>query len=127
MRRVLVFGGRNFTDKKAVYNSLDLMAEWKQSDIDGEGSTASLYVISGCARGADTLALDWAQFRECPTAEYPADWDQYGKVAGFLRNQEMLSEDPDIGLMFPGGNGTRDMQRRLFKARIPIVNGIVYG
>ena len=142
MRRVLVFGGRDFTDTKAVFNSLDLMAEWSESDDIGN-TMPMLHIISGCASGADQLGLDWAKDTGNTTSEFPAAWQdleapgaiiktrrdgiQYNTLAGFWRNQQMIDEGhPDIGLMFPGRNGTRDMKERLIKAKIPIVNGVVY-
>ena len=46
-------------------------------------------VISGCARGVDTAGEEWAKARGIPVERYPADWDRYGRSAGFHRNAEM--------------------------------------
>lgn len=49
-------------------------------------------VVSGKARGIDTLGEEWAKANNIPVAEFPvraADWKRYGKRAGYLRNQQM--------------------------------------
>lgn len=46
-------------------------------------------VISGKAKGADTLGEIYAKKHNLNIEEYPADWDQYGKSAGYIRNSQM--------------------------------------
>ena len=46
-------------------------------------------VISGGARGADTLAERWAKENNIPIKIFKANWDVYGKSAGFIRNADM--------------------------------------
>lgn len=46
-------------------------------------------VISGCARGVDQLAIIWAELRGIHVYRFPAQWDTYGKKAGYLRNTRM--------------------------------------
>jgi predicted Rossmann fold nucleotide-binding protein DprA/Smf involved in DNA uptake len=48
-----------------------------------------LVVISGTARGADSLGALWAREHGAELIEMPADWDQYGKSAGYKRNEQM--------------------------------------
>jgi predicted Rossmann-fold nucleotide-binding protein len=100
MTRVLVCGGRDYDDRAAVYSSLDsLHAE--------HGFTL---LIAGGARGADTLAAQWAQDRGVPTQVYMAEWERFGREAGPIRNQRMLEEGtPDVVVAFPGGRGTTNM------------------
>ncbi|MBA4319413.1 MAG: hypothetical protein C0412_13515 [Flavobacterium sp.] len=58
-------------------------------------------IISGGARGADTLAVKAAIECGLPFREYPAEWDKYGKKAGVLRNSLMLEvEKPDLVVAF---------------------------
>ena len=47
-------------------------------------------LISGAARGVDTLAENWAIQRGIPVQRYPALWGKFGIGAGFRRNLEML-------------------------------------
>ena len=52
----------------------------------------------------------------------PADWKQYGRGAGPIRNREMLQySEPDIVVAFPGGAGTADMIRAARTAGYPVV------
>lgn len=96
--RILVCGGREFNDYNLLSETLNPYIH------DG------LVIIHGAARGADTLAGSWAKDNGFETEEYPADWDKYGKRAGYIRNVQMLNEGkPDLVIAFPGGKGTEMM------------------
>ena len=103
--RILVCGGRDFTDRAQLYRTLDFYnPSW---------------IISGAARGADTLAADYAKVRKLPLEEYPAEWDKHGKSAGFIRNKEMLDlGKPDKIIAFAGGAGTANMIKQSKKAGV---------
>lgn len=61
--------------------------------VNGE----QLKIIHGaCPSGADAIAAKWAASNDIETIEYPADWSQYGKRAGFVRNQQMIVEGRPI-------------------------------
>jgi hypothetical protein len=49
-------------------------------------------IISGGARGADALAELYAKDMGIEFKVIPAEWDKYGKSAGFIRNQEIIKE-----------------------------------
>ena len=46
-------------------------------------------VISGTAKGVDTIGEYYAKALNIPVIRMPADWNKYGKSAGYLRNVEM--------------------------------------
>lgn len=46
-------------------------------------------VVSGCARGGDWSGERWAERNEVPVQRFPADWNRHGKIAGFVRNEQM--------------------------------------
>lgn len=78
-------------------------------------------VIHGAARGADSLAGEWARKRGIAELACPADWKAHGKAAGPIRNQQMINDAcPDAAVAFPGGTGTADMVARLTMAGIPV-------
>lgn len=110
---VLVYGGRDFTWEENVFEWLDyIFADWDDDEV---------VVISGMARGADTLGLEWAERRGMRTLMFPANWKMNGKAAGFIRNQQMLEEGkPDYAVEFPGGNGTAHMRGLLDKAGVEV-------
>jgi hypothetical protein len=105
MKRVLVCGGRDFSDVALLRDAL--------TPLLGGEPDGKLFIIAGGARGADTLAIEWARLRGCEYKEYPANWKKDGKIAGPVRNQRMLDDGkPDLVVAFPGGRGTADMVRR---------------
>ena len=66
-------------------------------------------IINGGAKGVDSCAHTWAIKNSLSTVKFPADWKQYGKAAGHIRNSQMLLQNPDMVVAFPGGKGTLDM------------------
>lgn len=112
LKTILVTGGRDFRDQKAVYAALD--------EIDRANGITGL--IHGGASGADTLAGMWAISQGVTVYLHPADWAKYGTGAGPVRNQEMLDRGkPDAVVAFPGGRGTADMVRRAKAAGVPVI------
>lgn len=98
--RVLVCGGRDYNDYDRVEDVLNTI--WR-ADGDYE-------IIHGCARGADSLADRYALQYNVLAHPYPAKWDEHGRAAGPIRNQQMLDEGkPDLVVAFPGGRGTEHM------------------
>ena len=109
--RMLVCGGRDFQDHEMLNRVLD---RWARSEIID-------CVIEGNAQGVDRMAGLWARKRGIENIKFTADWGQYGRSAGILRNQKMLDDGrPDIVIAFPGGRGTADMIRRARKAAIDV-------
>lgn len=102
--RLLVCGGRDFTDNALLCGSLDAV----------HGEFGVTVMIEGDARGADRLAGSWASNHDIPVMAFPVNWKRDGLRAGPLRNQQMLDEGrPDLVVAFPtGGPGTADMIRR---------------
>jgi hypothetical protein len=99
--KVLVTGGRNYSNKEFLYSILDTI---------NSKSPISL-IIHGGANGADKLSGDWGTYRDIDVKVYKADWDTHGKKAGILRNIEMLDDSkPDLVVAFFGGNGTLHMK-----------------
>ncbi len=114
---ILVTGGRDFNDKERVFKKLDEI-------IAGVQDLNEVSVIQGGARGADSLGRLWAKDNWIYWKSFDADWNQYGKRAGPIRNQQMIDEcEPDLCVAFPGGRGTADMVRRCKKAGIKVVEG----
>ena len=110
--RILVCGGREYTNYQRVGYALDLLL----------ASKGPFALIHGDARGADRTAAQWARINRLEEiSAYPAEWDAHGKAAGAIRNQRMLDDGkPDAAVAFPGGTGTADMVRRLRAASIPV-------
>lgn len=85
--RVIIAGSRDFAD----YSTLSNIAEhilrlyvykkgFEPEDIE---------IISGGAKGADILGERYGYVYGYKTKRFPANWDLYGKSAGYIRNKEM--------------------------------------
>ena len=106
--RVIVCGGRDYTDRKTVFAFLDKF-------VPGT-------VIEGGATGADNLAAAWAKANGAELITVRADWATYGRAAGPLRNQRMLAEfEPHGVIAFPGGKGTENMKQQARLAGVNVV------
>tara|TARA_R110000744_G_scaffold89898_2_gene174725 strand:- start:2637 stop:2984 length:348 start_codon:yes stop_codon:yes gene_type:complete len=107
--KILIAGGRDFTDKDLMQNTL-------------AGVPRDSVVISGTARGADKMGEDWAEARGIPVERYPALWEEHGRAAGHIRNQLMLDEgQPDLVVVFPGGKGSESMVKKARKAGVDVM------
>lgn len=75
----LVVGSRTFRDYGLLAEKLDALL-CNQSEVT---------IVSGGAKGADSLAEEYAEDRGYECVVFPAYWNEYGKVAGYIRNKEM--------------------------------------
>lgn len=80
--KLIVAGGRDFTDYPTAKAEILRLA-------NAELGPFAVSIVSGMARGADTLAVQFAREHNVRLYEFPADWNQYGKRAGPLRNETM--------------------------------------
>lgn len=107
--RILVTGGRDYSDFHMVVHALRQMPE-------------DATLVHGEARGADSLCAEWwSDIHQRQIEGHPAQWALHGKAAGAIRNQEMLDSGVDLCLAFPGGKGTADMVRRCRKAGVKVI------
>lgn len=107
MSRIIVTGGRDYTDKETIER---VLAQLPHDSV----------IVHGAAPGADTLAHLAAKRLGLKVEPHPAKWKQHGKRAGILRNREMLGAGADAVIAFPGGNGTADMKRIAEEAGIHV-------
>ena len=70
--QVIIAGGRDFADYGLLQAKCDQFFREKRPTA----------IISGIARGADTLGIQ--------VLEFPADWERLGRRAGMVRNLQML-------------------------------------
>jgi len=67
-------------------------------------------VLSGMAKGVDTLALRYATENALPCDRFPAEWSKWGRSAGYKRNFQ-IAQNPDalIAVWDGQSRGTRHM------------------
>lgn len=78
--KVIIAGSRTITKYKYV---VDAINKAKNNDI------IVSEVVSGEARGVDTLGEQYAKENNLPISKHPALWDLHGKSAGYIRNVQM--------------------------------------
>jgi predicted Rossmann fold nucleotide-binding protein DprA/Smf involved in DNA uptake len=87
-----IVGSRNF--EAYEYMCLEI-----ESTIDISQVTS---IISGGAAGADFMAEKFAEEKEIKIVIFPADWDKFGKSAGYIRNEDII-QSADVVLAFWDG------------------------
>lgn len=77
-------------------------------------------VVSGCARGMDTFGEYWAKDNDYPITRMPADWKQFGKAAGPIRNKQMAKYADMAIVVHNGTNGSINMVEQMRKLGKPV-------
>jgi hypothetical protein len=96
--KTIIAGSRNCNDYHLLLDAID------------ECGWTPTVVISGAAKGVDTMGEDWAYDHGVPCEKYPAEWSVYGKSAGFKRNVKMASKAQALIALWDGiSSGTGHM------------------
>lgn len=100
--KLAVIGSRGFNDYELVKRSLN--------------NINITLIISGGAKGADSLAERYASEFSIPTVIYKADWALYGRGAGVIRNTEII-QNAEVVIAFWDGvsKGTLDSIKKCEK------------
>lgn len=105
--KVSIVGSRTFNDYDALVDKINDL----HLDITE--------IISGGARGADSLAKRYALEHDINLVEYIPDWDTHGKAAGFIRNKDIIKHGDLVIACWDGvSKGTKssiDIANRLHK------------
>ena len=101
--RVIIAGCRDFDDYGLLCESCDRFLAQKHQ-------THSIVIVSGAARGADTLGERYAHERGYDVQQFPANWKLDGKAAGFIRNRQMADVADALIAFWDGrSRGTANM------------------
>jgi len=106
--KVAVVGSRTFGDYETLCKVLD--------EVGVEIGGIDL-IVSGGAKGADSLSERYAEEHDIPTLIFIPDWEKHGRVAGMIRNSDII-EAATHGVAFWDGHsrGTNDSIKKLTKA-----------
>lgn len=112
--KLIVAGSRDFCNLAVVREVVDKM-------LANKLETHRIEIVSGGARGPDTLGRAIAIEHGWRVSVMNADWEKEGKAAGMKRNQRM-ADYADAALVFWDGNspGTRNMIQTMIEMRKPI-------
>lgn len=113
--KVIIAGGRDFTEINGFIRKCDSIL----SQLPREKVT----IVSGMAKGADTLAVAYAKARGYRLKKFPANWEKYGKKAGWVRNTKMADYADALIAFWDGqSSGTKMMidiaQEKELKIRV---------
>ena len=125
MRKVIIVtGGRDYSDVAIVAFYIEALI----SKLKNESTPKDqILVIAGGASGADAHAIKYCQKHKIRHMVMYADWDEYDRAAGPLRNTAMLDVaitlvgTPQVQVLaFPGGRGTANMCRTAKLRGVPV-------
>lgn len=95
--KIAVIGSRSFDDYPKMKKVLDSLKD----KITG--------IVSGGAKGADSLAEKWASENDVPIVIFFPNWDKYGKKAAMIRNKLIIDECDQVVAFWDGKSpGTRN-------------------
>lgn len=107
----LVAGSRTFGDYERLRQTLDYILQYQNRIV----------IVSGGAEGTDTMAERYADERHLPCIVMRADWEKYGKKAGYLRNEAMhrfLAKQKKRGVVLFWDGQSRGTQHSFTLAKI---------
>jgi len=116
--RLAIIGGRDFNDYELLNRTISLHFD------SNYGIIAFDEIVSGGAKGADSLGARFAKQYNIKLTEYLPDWEKYGKRAAFLRNEDII-KNADFVLAFwdsisKGTGNSLSIAKRLKKATLTI-------
>lgn len=96
--KLIVAGSRGWTNEELM---LEKLREFTTKYID---SQRRIIIISGTARGADTMGEKIAHEWDIDVHRMPADWSTHKKAAGYIRNEEMALVANGCLICWDGGS-----------------------
>jgi len=107
--KLAIIGSRTFND----YETLKATLEPYERSITE--------VISGGAKGADTLGERWAIEHNKETTIFYPDWNKLGKSAGFIRNKDIVENSDGVLAFWDGkSKGTQHSFTLCKKLDVPL-------
>lgn len=119
MIKVVVAGSREFNDYNKL--ELELLKYFKERQLH----RGDIEIVSGTARGTDRLGEQFAHKYNIKLTKFPADWDKYGKSAGYRRNEQMAKYSDVLIAFWNGtskGTGHMIMLAKANNVEVNIVN-----
>jgi YspA, cpYpsA-related SLOG family len=106
-RRIAIVGSRDYPDLDAVRRFVATLP-------------AGTVVVSGGARGVDTVAVEAAVAHGLHTVVYTPDW-RLGTASGLIRNTRIVRDADEVVAFWDGhSRGTADTVRKATRAGLPV-------
>ena len=108
---VIIAGSRGFSDYDLLCEKCDKIFSRRKPTL----------ILCGEAKGADLLGKRYAKEHGIPVQSFPAQWDEYGKAAGMIRNKQMLAFADALVAFWDGeSRGTENMLDIAANKGIPV-------
>ncbi len=105
--RLIIAGSRDFDDYPLLVEKIQQRFFFKDEFF---GTHCIDEIVSGKAKGADSLGEIFAKEFHIPIKEFPAKWKKYGKSAGIKRNRAMSNYADALIVFWDGSSkGTKHM------------------
>ena len=103
IKRIVIAGCRDYNDYMEAKGYIDFC-------ISNVRKKNEIVIVSGCASGADAIGERYAKENGFKVEKYPADWKNFGRSAGPIRNKRM-AEISDYVICFwdEKSKGTKSM------------------
>lgn len=98
--RVGIVGSRDYPDLASVWAFVEKLAARQPDAI----------IVSGGARGVDTVAAVAGRFFDLEVKEWEPEWEKYGRYMAPIARNTTIVEDSDVLIAFWDGvsTGTKD-------------------
>lgn len=101
--KVIIAGTRTFAN-------YSLLCTYCDRYLSRKTKTCDIVIVSGAARGADSLGEQYARERGYQLQRFPADWNKNGRGAGYMRNADMANYSDALIVFWDGmSKGTGHM------------------
>lgn len=118
----LIIAGSRHLDPDTIYDTLVNFFWPNNKDLYAKITE----IVSGKAKGVDTVGELFAFNSNWPIKDMPADWNTYGKAAGHIRNKQMAEYADALLLVWDGvSKGSANMKQQMLKLNKPIYEVII--
>ncbi len=94
-----IIGGRDYNDYPRLQQVIET---YFTKETNGFKQFTFDTIVSGAASGADRLGATFAKEHNIKLIEYPADWQRWGRSAGFIRNEDIIKAADCVLCMWDG-------------------------
>jgi len=104
--RVIIAGSRDFNNFAFLDKECIKIFRYLSNNYNTKATNVE--IISGTARGADQLGEKFAAKYGLSIKLFPAEWDKFGKSAGYKRNEQMAEyakKDSELGVLIAFWDG----------------------
>ena len=117
MVRIIIAGSRDFNDYDVVRQYVGTYL------LTVDDYKNNVEIISGGAKGADALGEKFARRNFLKLKVFPANWEKWGRQAGYIRNEEMVKyafENNQTAVLFAFWDGFSKGTKHIIQTVLPL-------